>query len=97
MGWDWSQGASSTGCRIHLAYIKNLNFQHNHPLEKAKDKESTATIKASKVKEENLEAAGGECWRQKWQGLLCVTGEKFNSFPLKVMFENIKAIGRKYL
>ena len=46
----------------------------------ADDKESTATVEASKVKEEKLEVAGGRCWRGFWQSLLCITGEIFKSF-----------------
>ena len=32
-------------------------------MKKAKDKESTATVDRSKVKEENLEVGGRKCWR----------------------------------
>ena len=35
---------------------------------------------------ENLEVAGGICWRQKWRVGLCLTGEIFNCFPMKVIF-----------
>ena len=34
---------------------------------------------------ENLEVAGGICWRQKWRIVLCLTGEIFNCFPMKVI------------
>ena len=34
---------------------------------------------------ENLEVAGGICWRQKWRIGLCLTGEIFNCFPMKVI------------
>ena len=47
-------------------------------LKKAEDKENTATIDASKVKEENLEVAGRKCWKGFWLNVLCVTGEIFN-------------------
>ena len=44
-------------------------------LEKAEGKENRATVDASKVKEENLEVAGGRCW--KWVSLRALekTGE----------------------
>ena len=64
-------------------------------LEKAEDKENTATVDASKVKEENLEVAGGRCLRGFWLNVLCVTGEIFNEdYPLKVIFATIKAKDR---
>ena len=47
-------------------------------LKKAEDKESTATVDGSKVKEEKLEVAGGKCWRGFWLSVLNVTGEIFN-------------------
>ena len=47
-------------------------------LKKAEEKENTATIDASKVKEENLEVTGGKCRKGFWQNVLCVTGEIFN-------------------
>ena len=50
------------------------------------DKESIATVDASKVKEENLEVAGGKCLRRKWRSGLNVTGEIFNPSPMKVIF-----------
>ena len=40
-------------------------------MKKVEDKQS----KASKVKEEKLEVAGGKCWRGKWLSVLQVTGE----------------------
>ena len=55
------------------------------------DKESTETVEAIKVKEEELEDAGGKCWRGKWQSALCLTGEIFNQFPMKVIFATVKA------
>ena len=58
-------------------------------MEKAKDKKNTVTVEASKVKEENLEVAGGKCWRRKWLSALCVTGETFNRFP-KAIFATVK-------
>ena len=47
-------------------------------LKKANDKENTATVEGSKVKEEKLEVAGGKCWKGEWQSALCFTGETFN-------------------
>ena len=47
-------------------------------MEKAKDNEGIATVDASKAKEENLEVAGGKCWRGFWLSALNVTGEIFN-------------------
>ena len=47
-------------------------------MEKAEDKEGIATVVASKAKEENLEVAGGKCWRGFWLSALNVTGEIFN-------------------
>ena len=47
-------------------------------LKKAKDEESRATVEGSKVKEVNLEVAGGKCWRGFWLSVLNVTGEIFN-------------------
>ena len=42
-------------------------------------KEEVWAVEAStvkeEVKEENLEVAGGKCWRRNWQSALCVTGE----------------------
>ena len=55
------------------------------------DKENTATVDGSKVKEEELEVAGGKCWRGKWQSVLKFTGEIFNRFPMKVIFATVKA------
>ena len=43
------------------------------------------------MKEEKLEVAGGKCWRGKWLSALCVTGEIFNQFQMKVIFLTIKA------
>ena len=60
-------------------------------MEKAKDKKSTATANAKKVKEEKTKVAGGKCWRGKWLKVLCSTGEIFNQFPMRVVFTNIKA------
>ena len=34
---------------------------------------------------ENLEVAGGICLRQRWRIVLCLTGEIFNCFPMKVI------------
>ena len=60
-------------------------------MEKAEHKEGIATVDASKVKEENLEVAGGKCLRGKWLRALNVTGEIFNRSPLKVVLVTIKA------
>ena len=49
--------------------IQSLNYCQ--VLKKVEDKQS----KASKVKEEKLEVAGGKCWRGKWLSVLQVTGE----------------------
>ena len=45
------------------------------------------------MKEEKLEVAGGnggKCWRGKLLSALCLTGEIFKSFPMKVLFEIFK-------
>ena len=55
-------------------------------MEKAEGKEKKATVDESKAKEENLEVAGGKCWRGFWLSALNVTGEIFNQFPLKDIF-----------
>ena len=47
-------------------------------MKKADDKESTATVDPSKVKEEKMEVAGGKCWRGLWLIALNVTGEISN-------------------
>ena len=57
----------------------------------AKIKESTATVDGSKVTEKNLDVAEEKCWRGKWQSALCLTGEIFNRFPMKVIFATVKA------
>ena len=54
-------------------------------------KESTETVEGSKVKEENLEVAGRRCWKSSWKSALCLTGEIFNQFPMKVIFATVKA------
>ena len=59
-------------------------------MEKAEGEENRATVDASKAKEENLEVAGGKCWRGFWLSALNVTGEIFNQFPMKVIFVTIK-------
>ena len=61
------------------------NMRYGQVLKKTEDKENTANVEGSKVKEEKLEVAGGKCWRQKWQSALCLTGEKLNHFPIKVI------------
>ena len=59
-------------------------------MEKAEGKEKRATVDASKAKEENLEVAGGKCWRGFWLSALNAIGEIFNQFPMKVIFPRIK-------
>ena len=54
-------------------------------MEKAEGEERRASVDDSKAKEENLEIAGGKCWRGFWMSVLNITGEKFNSFPRKVI------------
>ena len=51
------------------------------------DKESTASVEGSKVKEENVEVAGEKCWKGKWLSVLKLTGEIFNCFPMKVILK----------
>ena len=58
-------------------------------MENVEDKESTPSVEGSKVKEENLEVAGENCWRGKWQSALKFTGEIFNQFPMKVIFATV--------
>ena len=60
-------------------------------MKKAEGTENRATVDASKVKEENLEVAGGKCWRGFWLSALNVTGEIFHQFPMRVIFVTIKA------
>ena len=60
-------------------------------MEKAEGKEGIATVDASKVEVENMEVAGGKCYRGKVLSVLNVTGEIFNCSPLKVVFVTIKA------
>ena len=55
---------------------------------KGEDKERTATVDASKVKEEKLEVAGGKCWKKKWLRALCFAGEICS---MKAMFTTVKA------
>ena len=59
-------------------------------MEKAEGKENSAAVDANKAKEENLEVAGGKCWRGFWLSALNVTGEIFNQFPMKIIFLTIK-------
>ena len=59
-------------------------------MEKAEGKENRETVDGSKVKEENLEVAGGKCWRGFWLSALNATGEIFNQFPIKVIFVTIQ-------
>ena len=47
-------------------------------MKKSEGKENRATVDASKAKEENLEVAGGKCWRGFWLSALNVAGEIFN-------------------
>jgi len=44
-------------------------------LDKSEGKENRATVDGSKVKEENLEVAGGKCLRGFWLRALNITGE----------------------
>ena len=60
-------------------------------MKKDVDKESTASVDVSKVKDENFEVDGEKCWRGKWQSVLKFTGEIFNRFPMKVIFATVKA------
>ena len=50
-----------------------------------KDKERTATVETSKVKEERPVVAGGRCWKKIWLWALKKTGELFISLPQKVL------------
>ena len=59
-------------------------------MKKAEGKENRAIVDASKAKEENLEVAGGKCWRGFWLSALNVAGEIFNQFPIKVIIVTIK-------
>ena len=62
-------------------------------MDKAEGKENRATVDTNKAKEENLEVAGGKCWRGFWLSALNVTGEIFNGSPsLKVLLVTIKAV-----
>ena len=61
-------------------------------MEKAKDKESKTAVDERKVKELNLEVAGGKCWRGKWLRVLCfIGGIPFKSFSMKIVLTTIKA------
>ena len=60
-----------------------------------KGKEGIATVAASKVKEENLEVAGGKCWRGFWLSALNVTGEIYRSPMMKVNIGNYQS--REYV
>ena len=59
-------------------------------MKKAEGKEGIAPVDGSKAKEENLEVAGGKCWRGFWLSALNVTGEIFNQFPMNVIFLTMK-------
>ena len=74
--------------RIFKLTTKLIPFQ---VLDEAEGKEKRATVDASKAKEENLEVAGGKCWRGFWLSALNVTGEIFNQFPMEVICLNNKA------
>ena len=65
-------------------------------MDEAKGKENRATVDASKAKEENLEVAGGKCWRGFWLSALNVTGEIFNQFP-KDIFLPVRAEEKEYV
>ena len=57
-------------------------------MKNAEGNENRETVDASKAKEENLkEVAGGKCWRGFWLSALNATGEIFNQFPKKVIFD----------
>ena len=56
-------------------------------MDEVKCKENRVIVDESKAKEENLEVAGGKCWRGFWLSALNVTGEIFNQFPMKVKTE----------
>ena len=66
-------------------------------MDKAEVKENRATVDASKAKEENLEVAGGKCWRGFWLSALNVTGEIFNQFPMKVILLDKESVDLKVL
>ena len=57
-------------------------------MKKAEGEENLATVGASKAKEENLEVAGGKCWRAKWLRALGFTGKIFNQFTVKIIFDS---------
>ena len=65
-------------------------------MEKSDDKENRANVDASKVKEENLEVAGGKCLRGFWLSALKVTGEIFDRSPMKVVLVTIKAVNMSF-
>ena len=56
-------------------------------LEKREGKENTANVDGRKAKEENLEFAEGKCLKGFWLSALNATGEIFNQFPKKVIFD----------
>ena len=66
-------------------------------MDKAEGKENRATVDASKAKEENLEVAGGKCWRGFWLSALNATGEIFNQFPMKVILLDKESVDLKVL
>ena len=41
---------------------------------------------------ENLEVAGGICWRQRWRIVLCLTGEIFDRFPMKGILATVNML-----
>ena len=92
------QGASSgevtrvwvgTGAKVAPQQVANRNDFSDHteldPPYQAlrKDKEGTATVETSKVKEERPVVAG-RCWKKIWLGALKKTGELFICFRQKV-------------
>ena len=79
-------------CAVKLERMKAFIFWS-----RGQDKESTETVEAIKVKEEELEDAGGKCWRGKWQSALCLIGEIFKRFPMKVIFAIIISVQRNQL
>ena len=79
-------------CAVNLERMNAFMFWSQ-----GQDKENTATVDGSKVKEEELEVAGGKCWRGKWQSALCLIGEIFKRFPMKVIFAIIISVQRNQL
>ena len=98
MGWDWSQGGSSTGLKCRLIYFtlergwvseKGETFhQQSVPLQvirKAEDKEKEATVEA---KELILTVAGGRCRKRVLLRALQASGEINVCFSWKIKFSS---------